>query len=290
MDMFKSIVLTPTSSQSASQKLRTRQPLSASLIAGWLSVAGVTGLATLLPSPVQAVSIKQDVVPLANQLTKNYSVLDLTTGGYTTGTRGSQTLDDFSFLDSAQLTGLVDDAQTASDNAFAVNATQTFDSTSITAPFTIQDGGISTQFRNLIQFSGSLDLSNTEVTLKGGRGATFVIVVEDDLKLNNSSFKLEGGALTDNVLFVVGGSADLSNNSSLFGSLFVTGDGSTTSISNGVIDGSVIAQQIALADAEINGVYFVPEPLTILGTGAALGFGAVFKKEYGKKQKSKAKA
>ncbi|MGL5083676.1 MAG: PEP-CTERM sorting domain-containing protein [Microcoleaceae cyanobacterium] len=274
-----------------SQKPGTKPSLSASLIAGWLSVAGMTGLATLLPSPVQAMSIKQDVTPLANQLTKDYSVLDLYTGGYTTGTRGSQTLDDFSFLDQAQLPGLVGDAQTVSDNAFAVNATQTFNSASITAPFTIQDAGLSTQFRNLIQFSGSLDLSNTEVTLKGGRGATFVIVVEDDLKLNNSSFKLEGGALTDNVLFVVGGSADLSNNSSLFGSLFVTGDGSTTSISNGVIDGSVIAQQIALADAEINGVYFVPEPLTILGTGAALGFGAVFKKEYGKKQqKSKAKA
>jgi len=40
-----------------------------------------------------------------------------------------------------------------------------------------------------------------------------------------------------------------------------------------------------LQNATIDGVYFVPEPFTILGTGTALGFGVLFKKESSKKRK-----
>ncbi|WP_083492759.1 PEP-CTERM sorting domain-containing protein [Lyngbya aestuarii] len=53
----------------------------------------------------------------------------------------------------------------------------------------------------------------------------------------------------------------------------------------GKVSGTLIARDIALQNATIDGVYFVPEPFTILGTGTALGFGVLFKKESSKKRK-----
>ncbi|MDY7021797.1 MAG: PEP-CTERM sorting domain-containing protein [Cyanobacteriota bacterium] len=46
----------------------------------------------------------------------------------------------------------------------------------------------------------------------------------------------------------------------------------------------MIGRNLHLADSYVDGVHFVPEPFTILGTLTATGFAAVFKKESDKKK------
>lgn len=252
----------------------------------WMVSAGIAAATALFALPTQAITVGQLKTEVFPYVPRDYTVLDVGTGGYVPiNANGELTLNEFFSLNSDELSSVSNYAQTASNNAFAVtNPTAAFGS--IDTATTVTGVG-KPNFNNVIDINGGINLDgDNKFTINALRGESVVLNIRGDLKLSNfAAIELTGGVKVDNVLINVLGNVLLDGDSSVFGTILAVNGGSSTSINGGKVSGTLIARDIALQNATIDGVYFVPEPFTILGTGTALGFGVLFKKESSKKKK-----
>ncbi|MEA5518603.1 PEP-CTERM sorting domain-containing protein [Limnoraphis robusta] len=253
---------------------------------GWLLSAGMAAMTTLVALPTQAITVGQVKTQVFPYVPRDYTVLDVGTGSYVPlNSTGELTLDEFFRLQGDELSSVTSSAQTASNNAFDVsNPTDAFGGISETTTVT---GVGSPSFKNVIDIDGSINLDGeNKFTINADRGESVVLNIRGDLRLSGfAAIELTGGVKVDNVLINVLGDVSLFGDSSVFGTILAVNNGSNTTINGGRVAGTLIARDISLANASVDGVYFVPEPFTILGTATALGFGVLFKKEYSQKNK-----
>lgn len=256
-----------------------------SLIGGLLSM-GIAATTALFALPTQAITIVEVKTHVFPYVPRDYSLVDVGTGRYAgLDQTGVFTLTDLETLEGDDFFKVSSDAQLASTNAFSVSdPTAVFGTIDQSTIFT---GVGSPTFTNVIDVQGGINLSGgNKFTINALQGESVVLNIRGDLKLSDAAIELTGGVKVDNVLINVLGNVWLEN-ADVFGTILAVNNDpqSNTRLSGSKVAGTVIARDIVLENTEIGGVYFVPEPFTILGTGTALGFGVLFKKESSKKNK-----
>jgi hypothetical protein len=108
----------------------------------------------------------------------------------------------FGAVQTASLSQVFADAQSASTAAFALTATQTFGTISKATTITGNGG------TNVIDLSG-INLSNGALTLNGSASDVFIVNVQGNITSSNSNIAISGGVTPNHVLINVSGNVTI---------------------------------------------------------------------------------